>query len=111
MNKKEKEKDKSDKKKEIVNNKFNNKKEEIKKEKNKEILNNKKLNLMEKEDENEESENIDENDERILQHQIIFEQLKRQYEAKGMKFDMEDYLQLLQNPELFEEEEDENEGF
>ena len=111
--KKEKEKDKSDKKKELINNKINNKKEEIKKEKNNEILNNKKLNLMEREEEkeNEESENIDENDERILQHQIIFEQLKRQYEAKGMKFDMEDYLQLLQNPELFEEEEDENERF
>ena len=95
------------------NNKFNNKKEEIKKGKNNEILNNKKLNLMEKEEEkeNEESENIDENDERMLQHQIIFEQLKRQYEAKGMKFDMEDYLELLQNPELFKEEEDENEGF
>ena len=112
-NQKEKEKDKSDKKKEMNNNKFNNKKEEIKKGKNNEILNNKKLNLMEKEEEkeNEESENIDENDERMLQHQIIFEQLKRQYEAKGMKFDMEDYLELLQNPELFEEEEDENEGF
>ena len=112
-NQKEKEKDKSDKKKEMNNNKINNKKEEIKKGKNNEILNNKKLNLMEKEEEkeNEESENIDENDERMLQHQIIFEQLKRQYEAKGMKFDMEDYLELLQNPELFEEEEDENEGF
>ena len=112
-NQKEKEKDKSDKKKEMNNNKFNNKKEEIKKGKNNEILNNKKLNLMEKEEEkeNEESENIDENDERMLQHQIIFEQLKRRYEAKGMKFDMEDYLELLQNPELFEEEEDENEGF
>jgi len=104
--------DKSDKKEETTNNKINNKKEEIKKEKNID-MNNRKLNLAEKEEEkeNEESENIDENDERMLQHQIIFEQLKKQYEAKGMKFDMEDYLELLQNPELFEEEEDENEGF
>ena len=95
-----------------INKKVENKKIEIKKEEN--IgMNNKKLNLYEKEEEKEEeeSENIDENDERILQHQMIFEQLKKQYEAKGMKFEMEDYLEMLQNPELFEEEEDENEGF
>ena len=122
---------KSDKKKDKANNKINkkeenkkveNKKEINKKEENKKIeikkeenigMNNKKLNLNKKEEEKEEeeSENIDENDERILQHQMIFEQLKKQYEAKGMKFEMEDYLEMLQNPELFEEEEDENEGF
>ena len=55
-------------------------------------------------------ENFDK-DEAIMQHRIYFEQLKKEYAARGLKFEMEDYLELLQNQELEEEEEEEYDGF
>ena len=77
--------------------------------------NNKKLNANQKEEEkeNEESENLDEDDEAIIQqHKLLFEQLKKEYEAKGIKFELEDFYELLQRQgELAEEEEEEYEGF
>ena len=92
---------KSDKKKEIKNNKNNN----IKKDMNDKILN------LNEEDENEESNNLHEN-EIIAQHKLIYEQLKKEYEAKGLNFEIEDFYELIQNQvEFGEEEEEEDEGF
>ena len=94
----------------LFNNNINNKKEEnnIKK-------NNKKLNFNNKEEEkeDEESENLDENEKVIIpQHKLLFEQLKKEYEAKGIKFEWQDFYELLQHKgELDEEEEEEYEGF
>ena len=101
---------KSEQKDNIINNKINNKKEENKIMKNNNI--NKKIE-KEEEKENEENENFDENEEAIIeQHKLLFEQLKKEYESKGLKFEMEDFLELLQNQgEFDEEEEDEYEGF
>ena len=100
---------KSDKKKDIINNKINDKKEEIKKDI---APKNEKLVLDDKEEDKDDDafENLDENDEIMLRHRIIFEQLKKEYEAKGMKFEMEDYLELLQQ-QGEEEEEEEYDGF
>ena len=101
---------KSEQKDNIINNKINNKKEENKIMKNNNI--NKKIE-KEEEKENEENENFDENEEAIIeQHKLLFEQLKKENESKGLKFEMEDFLELLQNQgEFDEEEEDEYEGF
>ena len=87
----------------------NNKKEEKLNNINKK---NNKINLKEKDEvkESEENENFDK-DEAILQHRIYFEQLKKEYAARGLKFEMEDYLELLQNQELETEEEEEYDGF
>ena len=96
---------KSDKKDNIMNNKINNKKEE-----NKIIKNN---NINKKIEKDEENENIDQDEEAIIeQHKILFEQLQKDYAAKGIKFGIEDFYELLQNQaELDEEEEEEYEGF
>ena len=90
--------------------KNNNKKEENNIVNNKNKINS---NKKEEEKENEEIDNLDENEEAILlQHKLLFEHLKQQYEAKGMKFELEDFYELLQNQgELGEEEEEEYEGF
>ena len=104
INKNEKNKDKI---KKSIN---NNKKEEILNNINKK---NNRINLHEKEElkENDEIKNFDKN-EAIMQHRIYFEQLKKEYAARGLKFEMEDYLELLQNQELEDdEEEEEYEGF
>ena len=101
----------SDKKENDINNKIINKKEENKKN---DLERNKKLELFEKEEEkeNDESDNLDENDEALLQHRMIFEQLKKEYAKKGLKFEMDDYLELLENQDAFqEEEENDYEGF
>ena len=43
---------------------------------------------------------------------MIFEQLKKEYAKKGLKFDMDEYLELLENQDAFqEEEENDYEGF
>ena len=88
-----------------MNNKINNKKEE-----NKIIKNN---NINKKIEKDEENENIDQDEEAIIeQHKILFEQLQKDYAAKGIKFGIEDFYELLQNQaELDEEEEEEYEGF
>ena len=94
----------------LFKNNINNRKEENN------ILNNKNRinsNKKEEENDNEEIDNLDENEEaKMLQYKLLFEQLKQQYEAKGMKFDWEDFYELLQNQEeLGEEEEEDYEGF
>ena len=93
----------------MLNNKITDKKEEIKKDI---APKNEKLVLDDKEEDKDDDafENLDENDEIMLRHRIIFEQLKKEYEAKGMKFEMEDYLELLQQ-QGEEEEEEEYDGF
>ena len=90
--------------------KNNNKKEENNIVNNKNKINS---NKKEEEKENEEIDNLDENEDAILlQHKLLFEHLKQQYEAKGMKFELEDFYEFLQNQgELGEEEEEEYEGF
>ena len=100
---------KNDKNKDKNNKEINNKKEEKLNNINKK---NNKINLKEKDEvkESEEMENFDK-DEAIMQHRIYFEQLKKEYAARGLKFEMEDYLELLQNQELEEEEEEEYDGF
>ena len=63
-------------------------------------------------DEREGEELIDEmneDDYAMMQHQQLYEQLKKEYEAKGVKFDIEDYMELLQHAAEQEEEEGENE--
>ena len=101
---------KSEKNKEKNNKEINNNKKEEKL--NNINKKNNKINLKEKDEvkESEENENFDK-DEAILQHRIYFEQLKKEYAARGLKFEMEDYLELLQNQELEEEEEEEYDGF
>ena len=51
----------------------------------------------------------DDDDYTMLQHQQFYEHLKKQYEAKGLKFDMEDYMLFLQNAAELEEEEEKEE--
>ena len=68
-----------------------NKKEEIQK------INNLKVEEENEEKEEEEIENLNEDDYKMLQHQILYEQLKKEYEEEGKKFDIEDYMELLQN--------------
>ena len=94
----------------LFKNNNNNKKEENNIVNNKNKINS---NKKEEEKENEEIDNLDENEEAILlQHKLLFEHLKQQYEAKGMKFELEDFYEFLQNQgELGEEEEEEYEGF
>ena len=100
---------KNDKNKDKNNKEINNKKEEKLNNINKK---NNKINLKEKDEvkESEKMENFDK-DEAIMQHRIYFEQLKKEYAARGLKFEMEEYLELLQNQELEEEEEEEYDGF
>ena len=65
-------------------------------------------------DEREGEEYIDELNEEdytMMQHQQLYEQLKKEYDAKGVKFDIEDYMELLQHAAEQEEEEGENEDF
>ena len=72
--------------------KMDNKKEEIQK------INNLKVEEEnEEKEEEEEIENLNEDDYKMLQHQILYEQLKKEYEEEGKKFDIEDYMELLQN--------------
>ena len=71
--------------------KMDNKKEEIQK------INNLKVEEENEEKEEEEIENLNEDDYKMLQHQILYEQLKKEYEEEGKKFDIEDYMELLQN--------------
>lgn len=52
-------------------------------------------------------ENLNEDEIRILQHQHLYEQLKKQYEEKGQKFDIEDYMEWYQ--QLVEQNGDEGE--
>ncbi len=54
-------------------------------------------------------DDLNEDDYTMLQHQHFYEQLKKEYDAKGLKFDIEDYMELLQNAAEQEEEEGENE--
>ena len=75
-------------------------------EKNNEYKDNNKINIYnENEDEEKEDlENLNEDDYAILQHQHLYEQLKKEYDAKGLKFDIEDYMELLQHATEQEEE-------
>ena len=52
-------------------------------------------------------ENLNEDELRILQHQHLYEQLKKQYEERGQKFDIEDYMEWYQ--QLVEQNGDEGE--
>ena len=54
---------------------------------------------------------LNEEDYTMMQHQQLYEQLKKEYDAKGLKFDIEDYMELLQHAAEQEEEEGENEDF
>ena len=54
---------------------------------------------------------LNEEDYTMMQHQQLYEQLKKEYDAKGVKFDIEDYMELLQHAAEQEEEEGENEDF
>ena len=86
----------------IVNDKNKDNKEKEEKEINK-------INYIaneEEDDEREGLENLNEDDFAILQHQHLYEQLKKEYDAKGLKFDIEDYMELLQNAAEQEEEDE-----
>ena len=98
----------------IKNNEKNEKeiKEDIKK-KNKDNINN--LNVKEehdeKEKEKEEEEDeleLNEDEYRMLYYKQLYEQLKEEYDKKGIKFDFEDYMEMLQQA-AEQEEEGENE--
>ena len=54
---------------------------------------------------------LNEEDYTMMQHQQLYDQLKKEYDAKGIKFDIEDYMELLQHAAEQEEEEGENEDF
>ena len=54
-------------------------------------------------------EDLNEDDIKMMQHQHLYEQLKKEFNEKGQKFDIEDYLELLQQYADQEEEEGENE--
>ena len=54
---------------------------------------------------------LNEEDYTMMQHQQLYEQLIKEYDAKGVKFDIEDYMELLQHAAEQEEEEGENEDF
>ena len=47
---------------------------------------------------------MNEEDFTMMQHQQLYEQLKKDYDAKGIKFDIEDYMALLQHAAEQEEE-------
>ncbi len=94
--------------------------ENKKKEENINIINENKINIEKKneykeinkinnyneneDEEKEDVENLNEDDYAILQHRHLYEQLKKEYDAKGLKFDMEDYMELLQYAAEQEEE-------
>ena len=52
----------------------------------------------------EDLEDMNEDDFTMMQHQQLYEQLKKEYDAKGIKFDIEDYMELLQHAAEQEEE-------
>ena len=80
-------------------------KEENKKEDN-ENINNLKVDEEHEEKEDEDFDNLNDDDYAMLQHQRLYEQLKKEYEEKGIKFDIEDYMELLQH--AAEQEDGEN---
>ena len=54
-------------------------------------------------------EDLNEDDIKMMQYQHLYEQLKKEFNEKGQKFDIEDYMELLQQYADQEEEEGENE--
>ena len=63
----------------------------------------------EEKDDEENLEDLNEDEIRMMQHQQFYEQLKKEFNEKGQKFDIEDYMELLQQFADQEEEEGENE--
>ena len=100
-NKKDKDKD--------INEDKSNKKEDEKKGSNKKKDNN--LYIYnegegEEDDEDIDLENLNEEEIKMLQHQQLYEHLKKEYAAKGMKFDIDDYMAWYEHEAEQEEEDD-----
>lgn len=53
-------------------------------------------------------EDLNEEEYRMLYYRHLYEQLKKEYDKKGIKFDFEDYMEMLQQA-AEQEEEGENE--
>ena len=110
---KEKEKDLDLKKNNIKNEKEiieDNKKKNIEKNNNINIKDKNEKNEKDNENENEELdlEDLNEEEYRMLYYRHLYEQLKKEYDKKGIKFDFEDYMEMLQQA-AEQEEEGENE--
>ena len=110
---KEKEKDLDSKKNNIKNEKEiieDNKKKNIEKNNNINIKDKNEENEKDNENENEELdlEDLNEEEYRMLYYRHLYEQLKKEYDKKGIKFDFEDYMEMLQQA-AEQEEEGENE--
>ena len=115
IEKKDKEKEKDF---DLKKNNIKNEKEIIEDNKKKNIEKNNNININDKNEENE-KENENENEEldledlneeeyRMLYYRHLYEQLKKEYDKKGIKFDFEDYMEMLQQA-AEQEEEGENE--
>ena len=97
-------------KKEIKNKDKNNIKEDEKKIPKNNNINN--INIYKGDEEKDDEvnlEDLNEDDIKMMQHQHLYEQLKKEFNEKGQKFDIEDYMELLQQYADQEEEEGENE--
>ena len=87
-----------------------------KNEKDKKGINEKSNNILNNnEDEEKDGEldigNLEEEQMALLYHKKLYEQLKKQYEEKGEKFDIQDYMALYGQLEQEEEEDEGEEGF
>ena len=97
-------------KKEIKNKDKNNIKEDEKKIPKNNNINN--INIYKGDEEKDDEvnlEDLNEDDIKMMQYQHLYEQLKKEFNEKGQKFDIEDYMELLQQYADQEEEEGENE--
>ena len=60
----------------------------------------------EEDDDDIDLENLNEEEIKMLQHQQLYEHLKKEYAAKGMKFDIDDYMAWYEHEAEQEEEDD-----